>query len=186
VGKYPLSFGQIGRRNFSHWTYDCDWPVTVRPTSTVVCPPPPPTYSSEDWKRSFPKLVSFSGITTDDLQVLKASNVRWNQSLCLKSSGMWWCVVGWGVAVGSEDHSAFIWRLQQSGHHMQHLCGGLRCHPWLMLVISYTHTHTSGHQICRCVMISIASFTWLNTQTEPSQLTDTVHSWKLNIHCTQL
>lgn len=141
---------------------------------------------------------------------LKASNVKWNQSLRLKSSRMWCCVVEWGAAVGSENYSAFVRRLQQSGksnrsilqfkhhehskyqqsltHHIkydgQHLCEGLRCHTWLMLVISYTHT--SGHQICRCVTISIANFMCLNTQTEPSQLPDIVHSWKLNIPCTQL
>jgi len=38
-GEIPTQFGQIGRHNFSHWTYNCDWPVTVRPPSAIVCPP---------------------------------------------------------------------------------------------------------------------------------------------------
>ena len=167
-GEIPTQFGPIGRGNFSHWTNDRDWPVTVRPISAVVCPP---TFSSEDWKRSFLKLaLFFFGITTYDLQVHKASNLKWNQSWSFKSSWMWCCVVQWRVTDASQDHSAFILRLKQSRksdrsilqfkHHdhskyqqlLNHHIKDDRRHQishMAHFVSNFVHTHKSGHQICR-------------------------------------
>jgi len=54
-------------------------------------------------------------------------------------------------------------------------CEGLMSYVAHVSNFIHTHTHKSGHQICRCVMISTANFTCLDTQTEPSQLADIVH-----------
>jgi hypothetical protein len=137
---------------------------------------PPPTFSSQDWKRSFPKLVFFSGITADDLQVLKASN-HWMKPVMFQiirdvmpccsvtDSSKDQCVHLEAKVVQEERplsltvQSSSSSKYQQSlthhvkvdVRHMQHLCEGLGSHTWLVvLVILYTQTQKWAPKLLVC------------------------------------